>query len=493
MAYGELVEASSQIPAPSSFRLTLKEPEEFNIIGTSIGRLDNPQIVNGKATYASDIQVPGMLYAVIARSPVLGGRLESFDATEAEAITGVRTVIEISRGVAVVAESTWVAIEGRRALNINWEEGAKANLSTEEIRQVLAVKAGEPEPGENLLDVIYEIPYLPHLTMEPMNCVAEVRSDDCEVWAPTQSPQNAKSKVQSITGLNSEDITVHVPLIGGAFGRRLDVDYVSEAVEISQIVGAPIKLTWTREDDIHHDRFHPLSLYRVIMDLDNPELPKIHFNGQGAGVPTGAWRSVNNMPHSFARESAIDEMAAALGRDPYELRLELEGSSYLDVIQLAASKAGWGNPLPDGWGRGMACYSTFAVTPVAMVVELSVDDDKNIRVHRVVCAINCGTAVNPNMVEAQMEGGIVYGITAALKDSITISRGRVEQSNFHQCQILSIDEMPTIEVYIVESDKPPRGVGEMAVPPIIPAIANAIYDATGIRLRRFPFKPEDLL
>jgi CO/xanthine dehydrogenase Mo-binding subunit len=492
-AYGELVEAASKMEAPPPYQVPLKDPNEFTIIGTPIGRVDNPEIVTGQATYASDIRLPGMLYAVVARCPVFWGKVEGYDANETESIPGVMAVIEIDEGIAVVAENTWAAIQGRRALIITWKEGKNSERSTEGIHQDLLSKAGAPEPGENKLDVIYEIPYLPHLTMEPMTCTADVQSDRCEVWAPTQSPQEAKSVVRSITGLSEKDIIVHVPLIGGGFGRRLEVDYVEEAVKISQEIGGPIKLFWSRDDDIQHDRYHPMSIHRVIMDLENPELPDAQFSRNGSGVPTGAWRSVSNMPEAFVRETAIDEMAIALGRDPYELRLELENPSYREVLQLAADQAGWRTPLPEGWGRGIACYSTFGVTPVAIVAEVFVDVDMEIRVKRVVCAIDCGMVVNPNMVEAQMEGGIIFGITAALKDTISIKKGRVEQNNFHQCQLLKIDEMPEIEIILAESNQPPSGVGEMAVPPIIPAIGNAVYDATGKRLRRLPFKSVDLL
>jgi len=491
--YGNLVETASKFDAPSLNQIALKKVQDFNIIGTSVTSKDNPDFVKGQAIYTSDITLPGMLYAVVVRCPIIGGRFESYDSTETEAVPDVRGIVEIDEGIAVVAETTWAAIKGSQFLKVTWNEGNKPNLSTEEIRRNLLEKAGEPEPSDNRLDVIYEIPYLPHLPMEPMNCVADVKPDRCEVWAPTQSPQTAKSSIQSITGLREDNIIVHVPLIGGGFGRRLEVDYAEEAVKISQAVGLPVKLFWSRSDDLHHDRYHPLSIHRVVMNLDKPELPSPQFSRDGTGVPTGAWRSVSNMPQAFVRETAIDEMAVALGRDPYELRLELEKPSFQEVLQLAAEKAGWGDPLPNGWGRGMACFSTFDVTPVAMVVEVSVDEEKHIQVHRVVCAVDCGIVVNPNIVKAQMEGGIVYGITAALKDAISIDKGQVEQNNFHQCQLLHFDEMPVIEVYIVDSNRSPSGIGEMAVPPIIPAVGNAIYDATGIRLRRLPFKTLDLV
>jgi isoquinoline 1-oxidoreductase beta subunit len=495
IAYGELVKTAATLPVPKRSEVSVKDSKDFRLIGTRMGHWDAPQIVDGSAVYGIDVLVPNMLYATIARSPVFGGKLVSFDAAKAKAVAGVRDVIEIGDGLAVIADSTWAAIQGRRALEdtIAWDEGQNAGLSSAGIRQALVERVSKPaEPGgSDVLEAAYDVPFLAHATMEPMNCLADVRHDRCEVWAPTQNPQDAKQRARTITGLPSDSIHVHVPLIGGGFGRRLAVDYVEQAVKISKAVGAPVKLMWTREDDIRHDLYHPLSYNYVRASLDDPGRFTVR-SYKAQGVPTGYWRSVTNIPDALAHECFLDEMAVALDKDPYQLRLELLPERSRAVLELAATKADWGTPLPDGWGRGMAYHSTWDVTPVAQVAEVSVDEDGTVRVHRVVCVIDCGTVINPDTVEAQMEGGIVFGLTAVLRGAVTLENGRVQQSNFHDYALLRMDEMPKIEVHIVPSDRNPSGVGEMGVPPIIPATLNAIFAATGKRIRRLPVRPQDL-
>jgi isoquinoline 1-oxidoreductase beta subunit len=409
-------------------------------------------------------------------------------------------VVQINEGLAVVAASTWAAIKGREALQIEWDEGENADLSSGSIResltQALPQPEGDAQNDPTRLSAAYDIPFLAHATMEPMNCTADVRAESCEVWAPTQDPQRAKQRVVRITQLPTEAVTLHVTLIGGGFGRRLQVDYVEQAVRLSQAIGAPVQVLFTREDDVQHDFYHPLSYNTVDARWDAEKrlvgMPRVRSLPVLTGVPTGAWRSVQNFTDAFARECFLDEVAAATDRDPVELRLDLLPTRAGAVVELAATRAQWGSALPEGWGRGIAYYATFDVTHVAQVVELSVAADGTVRVQRVVCAVDCGTVINPDTVVAQMEGGIAFGLTAALKAAVTVENGRAQQSNFHDYPLLRMDEMPPVEVYIVPSDARPTGIGEMGVPPIAPAVANAVYAATGKRVRRLPIRAEDL-
>jgi CO/xanthine dehydrogenase Mo-binding subunit len=490
-SYADLVEAAAAIEDPD---VEYKDPQDYTIIGTRVGRVDNPAIVVGSATYGSDIVLPDMRYAAIARCPVFGGGIADYDATQALAMEGVEQVIEISNGIAVVAENSWAALQGQQALEITWDEGRRADPSTDSIRQKLMDQlpsyGGTDDP--NILSAIYEVPLLAHATAEPMNCIADVREESCEIWAPTQVPYEARQRASRMTRLPLDAVTVHIPLIGGGFGRRLQVDYVEEAVEVSMAIGAPAKVVWSREDDIQHDFYHPFSVHLARSRLDSPSLPQVHSETYG-NIQTGAWRAVTNVPEAFVRECFLDEMALARGRDPYELRLELHPPAFRPVLELVASRADWGSALPTSWGRGIACHATWGVSPVAQVAEVSVSDAGAVRVHRVVCAVDCGLVINPGMVEEQMEGGIAFGLTAVLKNAIIIENKRVQQSNFHDYPLLRMDEMPQIEVYIVPSDREPSGVGEMGGPPIAPAVLNAVFAATGKRIRRLPIRKEDFL
>jgi isoquinoline 1-oxidoreductase beta subunit len=488
--YGELVEAAAKKDVPN--RTQIKDPAQYKIVGKGKGHWDAPQMVSGKAIYGIDVRLPGMLFAVIARCPVFGGTFTSYDDSAAKAVPGVKQIVALEKSVAVVAENTWAAIRGREALKVIWDEGRNATLSSEELRKTAIERV--PKLGNNpkVLDAIYEIPFEAHATMEPMNCTAHVHDGICEVWAPTQHPQAVRSQVAFATRLSQEDVIVNVPLIGGGFGRRHQTDYAEEAALVSQAVGAPVQVVWTRDDDLQHDYYHDMSIQYTSVVREKLNIPRISLSGSRASVPTGAWRSVENFPQAYAQQCFIDEVAHELQRDPLDLRLELYSGRAAEVIKHVAEKAEWGKSLPAGQGQGMAYHATFGVTHVAYVAEVAVDEDGGVHVPKVVAAVDCGEVINPDNVAAQIEGGIVFGLTAALKAQATLKDGRVQQRNFHDHPILRIDEMPLVEVYIVESDQRPSGIGEMGVPPIAPAVANAVFAATGKRIRHIPIQLEDL-
>ena len=492
LAYGSLVEAATKLDLPKN--VALKEKPQLNIIGTSLGHWDAPKIVTGKAVFGLDVRLPGMFFAAIARCPVFFGKFDSYDDSAAKAVPGVKQVVELYDRIAVVAENSWAAIQGRNALKVKWNDGGNGAVSSEGYTAAgikSLTKSSKPQAG--VLEAVYTMPYEAHATMEPMNCMAYYHDNICEVWAPTQSPQDAQREAAGAIGLASSKVTVNVPLIGGGFGRRLQADYAGEAAQLSKAINAPVQVVWTRDDDLQHDFYQPMSVQYFNHPLDQMSMPR-PTSADGAVVPTGAWRSVENFPQAYGEQCFIDEMAVALKRDPVDLRLELYKGQQraLDVIKLAAEKAGWGTPLPAGQGRGIAYYATFGVTHVCDVAEVSVDENGNVRVNRVVCAVDCGKVVNPDNVVAQMEGGIVFGLTAALKAEATIKNGRMQQSNFHDYPIWRMDEMPVIEVYINETDNRPSGIGEMGVPPIAPAVANAVFAATGKRIRHIPIRAADL-
>lgn len=533
LPYGDLIGVASKLnPETLAAEVKLKQTEQFMLIGTRTPRVDTPQKIDGSAIFGLDIRLPGMRYATIARCPILGGTLERFESTKASAVPGVLQVLQIKSGIAVVAENTWAAIQGRLALKVTWNPGPNAQLDSAQIRNqiVTEVQNAAPHPGTGkTVEAIYKTPFLAHATMEPMNCTAHVQTNHCEVWAPTQHPQAAQLVASTVSELPLKAVTVHVTLAGGGFGRRIETDFVAEAVQVSKAIGAPVQVVWTREDDLQHDFYRTASYHQLSASLTAQGLPATwmhtvatldtdrsdhqaqpatdgadmpysiattHITGSqvSSAVPTGIWRSSNYSNTIFAVESFLDEVAAAGGLDQYHLRLQLLGNNprLQGVVRLAASKAGWGTPLPAGWGRGMAIYVYFSSTAVAEVAEVSVTSDYSVRVHRVVCAVDCGLVVNPTIAKTQIEGAVVMGLTAALKGEITVAHGQIQQHNFHDYPLLRMNEMPTIEVYFVPSTEQPTGLGELGLPPIAPAVANAIFAATGRRIRHLPILPDDL-
>ena len=549
--YGSLADAAAKLTPPAN--VPLKSPKDFTLVGKSTRRLDTPSKVNGSAQFGLDVIRPGMLTAVVARPPVFGGKVAKLDASEALKVPGVKAVEQVPSGVAVIAEHFWPAKLGREKLKVEWDLGPNADLSTEKMLRdfaetalkpgAIAKKTGDPQAAlktaAKTVTAEYDVPYLAHACMEPLNCVVDLRGDSCEIWTGTQFETVDRASAAQVVGLPPEKVQIHTMLLGGGFGRRANPasDFVVEAAHVAKIAKAPVKVVWTREDDMRggwyrpmwHDRFvagldangdpiawthtivgqsiaqgTPFAAFMIKDGVDSTSvegaadilygLPnlQVDLHTPQIGVPVQWWRSVGHSHTGFSVEAFFDEVAHAGGKDPYELRRKLlaDQPRMRAVLELAAQKANWGSKLPPGVGRGIATHFSFN-SYVAQVVEASVDKSGEVRVHRVVCALDCGLVINPDTVRAQMEGGIIFGLTAALKTEITLKDGRVVQGNFDDYPMLRIFESPKIEVHIVPSGESPTGVGEPGVPPLAPALANALFAATGKRIRRLPIRATD--
>ena len=567
LEFGALVADAARLPVPAEPRP--RAAGEFQLLGTRVPQVDAHAMVTGTATYGIDVRVPGMRYAAIARPPAHGGKVARWNGDRARLLSGVVDVVEIPSGVAVVATNTWAAMRGRDAVELELAPGVGATGESAAYMRVLddalarggkpAVRRGDVASvlagGGRRMTATYRAPFQAHAAMEPLNCVAHVRDGGCEIWVGTQAPNQAQDAVAKLLGVPLDRVTLNVTLLGGGFGRRLGVDYVVEAVELSRRMGGPVQVVWTREDDIRHDMYQAAQVNRLTASLDASGMPvawrhevadyNLTMFGEydpnydpaadgdpwgafdtpypfanldvtlalsPAPVPTGAWRAVTYPAAVFARESFLDEIAAATRRDPLELRLALLASPSAPgtsppgidnnarlrgVLRLAGERAGWSRPLPrtaDGrrWGRGIACNAYHRQTMVAQVAEVSVGSAGDVRVHRVVCAVDCGQVINRSGLEAQFEGGVMWALSAALMGEITFANGATVQGNFNDFPVMRMREAPKVEVHVVPSAIRPLGAGEQPVPAVAPAVFNAIHAATGRRVRHTPVRPADL-
>jgi len=547
LKYGALVDKAAALPVPKT--VSLKDPKQFKLLGQSLPRLDIPEKVNGTAVFGLDVKLPGLLTARVVRCPVFGGKVASFNADKAKAVPGVRFVTPISSGIAVVADNYWAASKGVEALQVTWNEGALASLNSADIMKKYVALAEQPgkvarndgnataalNSTTSKLDRVYDAPFLAHATMEPMNCTADVKAGSCDVYVPTQGQTASQQAAIAASGLSADKVKIHTTYMGGGFGRRGEADFVTEAVETSKAVSRPVKVVWTREDDMQHDYYRPVSYARMWGALDasgkptvfmqrlvqqslmkrigglgpdgvdrislegSASLPydipnvRVEYTETDPGIPYGFWRSVGASFQGFVVEAFIDELATTAKKDPYLFRRDLlsKAPRHRAALVLAAEKAGWGTPLPAGRGRGIAVMESFG-SILAQVTEVSVDARGAVKVHKVVCTVDTGWVINPDTIKAQMEGGIVYGLTAALKGEITIKNGRVEQRHFSDYQVMRHNEMPQIEVFIVPSTEVPGGIGEPSTALAAGSLVNAIHAATGKRIYSLPVRPQQL-
>lgn len=549
--YGELADDAGQLPVPAPASITFKEAKDWKVIGKPTKRLDTPEKITGRAKFGMDVQFDGLMTAMVARPPVLGGHVKSFEGAEALAIPGVHKVVQVPSGVAVIADHYWAAKLGRDALKVDWDLGPNAGLDSqnllESFRKLAATpgapasKAGDAEgalsKAAKSIDVEYSVPYLAHAPMEPLNCTVKITQDKCEIWTGTQFQTLDQMIAGKITGLKPEQVEIHTEFLGGGFGRRANPtsDFVAEAVEVAKAAGGPVKTVWSREDDIRGGYYRSAFLHQARIGLDAAGMPmawkhvmvgqsimagtmleasmvkdgidktsvegvadspylagianhQVDLHSPKTGITVLWLRSVGHTHTGFVMESLIDELAEAAGKDPVEYRRTLLKAHprHLGVLNLAVEKANWTGPLPDGHALGVAVHESFG-SYVAQVAEVS-QDNLAIRVHRVVCAVDCGIAVNPMSIAAQMESAITFGLGFTLHSKLTFKNGEVQQSNYHDYQVLRLNEMPVVEVHIVPSTDKPGGIGEAGVPPTAPAVANAVFALTGQRLRELPLQ-----
>lgn len=549
LSYGDLVDDAATLPVPAN--VALKNPDAFKIIGTPVKRLDSAGKINGSAEFGIDVRLPGMRVGTVAASPVFGGTLAAVDEKAAMSVPGVSEIIKLDNAVAVIADNYWSAKKGLEAANPTFNDGANANLSTADVVATLAKAserdgavaqskgdaAGALSNAAVKLDSTYENPFLAHTTMEPINCTIEVGKDGCDIWVGTQVPTRAQRAVAEALGLQPEQVRIHNHLLGGGFGRRLEFDFIVQAALIARQSSGPIKIVWSREEDVQHDMYRPYYYDRISAGLDDAgklvawkhrivgssiiarfapfafkndldvdavdgaidlayDIPNLHVDyvrEEPPGIPTAFWRGVGPTRSVYVVESFIDELAGAAKKDPVDFRRTLLAGNprALHVVERAAALSGWGTPLGARKGRGIALLTSFG-TYLAEVAEVSVADDGEVSVDKVFAVVDCGTVVNPNTVEAQMQSGIVYGLSAALWGEITLKNGRVEQSNFHDYRALRINEAPSITVEIVKSSAEPGGIGEPGTSALAPAVLNAVHAATGVRLRKLPIDPTQL-
>jgi isoquinoline 1-oxidoreductase beta subunit len=546
LRYGSLVDKAAALPVPKT--VSLKSPKEFRLLGQPMPRLDIPEKVNGKAGFGIDVKRPDMLIARVVRCPVFGGKVDTFNADKAKAVSGVRNVVKISTGIAVVADNYWAASKGVQALDVKWNEGPLANLSSAEIIKKYAALAEQPgkiarndgdapavvKDNTRAFECVFEVPFLAHACMEPMNCTADVRSDRCDVWVPTQGQTASHAAAVAASGLPPKSVNVYTTYLGGGFGRRGEADFVTDAVETSKAVGKPVKVIWTREDDIQHDFYRPITYIHMWGALDASgkptafmqrivqqslmkrlgqlppngvdfisvdgsaslpyEIPniRVEYIETDPGVPYGFWRSVGASVQGYVVEAFMDELATRAGKDPYQFRRDLlnKAPRHRAVLDLVAEKSGWGKSLPAGHARGIAVMEAFG-SIVGQVAEVSVANGA-VKIHKMWCAVDTGWVIHPDTIKAQMEGGTLYGLTAALKGEITIQNGRVAQHHFNDYQMIRHNEAPEVEVHIVPSTETPGGIGEPSTAIAAGALVNAISAATGKRIYKLPIRAEQL-